>query len=71
MELLVVLALLVALGVLAHRYGYDSRERPRSREEELAAGGITWERQPVAPRPPAVELAAARRDRADELAEAA
>jgi hypothetical protein len=42
-EWIVILALVVALGVLAQRYGYDSRDRPRSAEERLAAAGVTWE----------------------------
>ena len=43
MEVIVILAVVVALGVLAQRYGYDSRDRPRSAEERLAAAGVTWE----------------------------
>ena len=39
---LVVIAVLVTLWVLASRYGYDSRDRPRSKEHELAASGFSW-----------------------------
>jgi hypothetical protein len=42
MEVLVVVALLCALAVLAARWGVDSRESLRSKEEELAALGLTW-----------------------------
>jgi hypothetical protein len=42
MELLLVLALLCALGLLAARWGVDSRESLRSKEEQLAALGLTW-----------------------------
>jgi hypothetical protein len=40
MDLIVILAALIALGVLAHRYGYDSRDRLPSAEERLAAAGF-------------------------------
>ncbi len=40
MELLVMLVALIALGLLAQRYGYDSRDRLRSAEERLAAAGF-------------------------------
>ena len=40
MELLVMFAALIALGLLAQRYGYDSRDRLRSAEERLAAAGF-------------------------------
>ena len=39
---LVVLAL-VALGMLSMRFGHDSRGGPRSKEEQLAAYGMSWE----------------------------
>ncbi len=42
MILIVLLALVVALGLLAHRYGYDSRDRLYSAEAEFAASGMTW-----------------------------
>jgi hypothetical protein len=42
MEAIILVALLVALGLLATRYGYDSRSRLRSHEEDLAALGYTW-----------------------------
>jgi hypothetical protein len=34
---------LIALGMLSIRFGYDSRSGPRSKEEELAAYGMSWE----------------------------
>ena len=34
--------ILLALWVLAARYGYDSRDGMRSKEEDLASYGITW-----------------------------
>ncbi len=40
MDVIVIPAALLALGVLAHRYGHDSRERPRSAEERRAAAGF-------------------------------
>ena len=46
MDVIVILAFLVILGVLANRYGHDSRERPRSPEERLAASGFAWEDRP-------------------------
>ena len=50
MDVLVLLVLLVALGLLANRYGADSRPRPRSHEEHLAALGHAWgELRPGAP----------------------
>lgn len=42
MELLVILAVLIAFDLLALRYGYDSRDRLRSDEEQQAAHGLTW-----------------------------
>jgi hypothetical protein len=39
---LLVIAALVALWVLASRYGYDSRDRPRSKEHEQALAGFRW-----------------------------
>lgn len=42
MEALIVLILVCALAVLATRYGFDSREAPRSKEHELAMLGLTW-----------------------------
>jgi hypothetical protein len=40
---IVVIAVIVALWVLAVRYGYDSREYPHSKEQQLAAYGVTWD----------------------------
>jgi len=42
MELLVFVAALVLLGGLALRFGHDSRRTVSSKEEELAALGMTW-----------------------------
>jgi hypothetical protein len=44
MEVLVVIFSLVGLVALAARFGYDSRETYRSKEEELAVWGMRWER---------------------------
>jgi hypothetical protein len=43
MELLIIIVALVLLGLLAARYGYDSRTRLRSGEEDAAARGMTWD----------------------------
>ena len=50
MELLVMVALMGGLVALAVRYGYDSRDTYRSKEEELALCGLRWERD-AQPRP--------------------
>jgi hypothetical protein len=42
MEALVPLALLCTLAILATRWGYDSRDSVRSKEQELASLGLTW-----------------------------
>lgn len=34
--------ILLALWALAARYGYDSRDGLRSKEQELASYGVTW-----------------------------
>jgi Tfp pilus assembly protein PilE len=53
MELLIVVAVLCLLGLLAMHYGCDSQYRLRSREEEAAALGLTWDaRDWRAPREP-------------------
>ena len=43
--MIVILAILglIVLGFLAIRYGYDSRDGIRSKEEQLAASGVTWD----------------------------
>jgi hypothetical protein len=43
MEFLVIVLGLCVLGLLAERYGYDSRGQLRSREEEAALVGMTWD----------------------------
>jgi hypothetical protein len=43
MELLIVVAALCLLGILANRYGHDSRRRLYSPEEQAAAAGMTWD----------------------------
>ena len=43
MEPLIALGLLCALAVLAARWGVDSRESLASKEEQLAALGVTWD----------------------------
>ena len=47
MELLVIVFALCVLGLLATRFGYDSRDGLRSREEEAAAAGMFWDARPV------------------------
>jgi len=42
MELLVTLIGFGALALLAPRFGYDSREKMQSNEEELACHGYRW-----------------------------
>jgi hypothetical protein len=43
MDLLILIVLGGALLVLSGRWGYDSRENIRSKEQELAAWGFRWE----------------------------
>ena len=57
MEPLAILAALTALGLLAQRYGHDSRERSRSPEERLAVAGFHSADRGVAPTALAAELA--------------
>ena len=47
MELLIAVGLLCALGLLAARWGVDSRELGYSKEQELARLGMTWRSQPL------------------------
>jgi len=42
MDALIIMALLCALGPLAMRFGYDSRDLLRSKEHELALSGVAW-----------------------------
>jgi predicted phage tail protein len=42
MELLIIVIALCLLGLLANRFGHDSRERLRSAEERLSAHGFSW-----------------------------
>ena len=42
MELLIVVIALCLLGLLANRYGHDSRDRFSSDEERLSAQGFAW-----------------------------
>jgi hypothetical protein len=51
MEALIVVVALVALAVAAECWGYDSRDGIRSKEQELATRGITWD--DLVPRSPA------------------
>jgi len=44
-----ILLSLVALGVLAVRFGHDSRDSMRSSEERFAMYGMAWGYQPAAP----------------------
>jgi len=43
-------ALLVLLGILALKFGYDSREVAQSKELELASLGVNWTEPIVAPK---------------------
>ena len=47
MDVLILLAALVLLGVLANRYGYDSRDRLRTDDEVRAAAGFRREPDPA------------------------
>ena len=40
--MLMIAAVLLVLWVLAIRYGYDSRDGICSKEQELAAYGVSW-----------------------------
>ena len=51
MEILIIVALFVALAVLAPRFGVDSRDRLPAREEDLAALGLAWDARPDGARP--------------------
>ena len=42
MEAIVAVAALVALGVLALRFGVDSRDGFRGKDQELASYGVSW-----------------------------
>ena len=42
MEALLIIGLLLALAILAARFGHDSREHIASQEELLAQRGLTW-----------------------------
>ena len=42
MEIVILVTVLIAVGVLASRYRQDSRERLASAEERLATAGFQW-----------------------------
>jgi hypothetical protein len=42
MEALLIVGLLLALAILAARFGHDSREHIASQEELLAQRGLAW-----------------------------
>ena len=44
MEVLVTIAALAAFAWLAARFGHDSRDGFRSKEQSLASYGVTWTR---------------------------
>ena len=46
MEVLLIVSSLVALALLAARFGYDSREQLPSLEESLAKQGFAWQGDP-------------------------
>lgn len=41
-EAIVVLSLLLALDLVAARWGRDSRAGPRTKEQDLAGYGVSW-----------------------------
>ena len=43
MDILIVFALVGTLLVVSSRWGYDSRDSIRSKEQDLAAWGFRWE----------------------------
>jgi hypothetical protein len=43
MEALLIIGLLIALAILAPRFGHDSREHSASAEEAFAHRGFAWE----------------------------
>ena len=43
MEALIVVVALISLGMLAMRFGADSRPSIQSEEHRLAAGGMVWD----------------------------
>jgi hypothetical protein len=47
MDLIVLVVGLCALGVLANRFGYDSRDVLGPKESELAARGYKWANPPT------------------------
>ena len=47
MELFVIVFALCLLGLLATRFGYDSRDVLRSREDEAATTGMIWDARPL------------------------
>lgn len=49
MELLLVIVISCALGPLALRFGQDSQDRLRSREESAAACGMAWDKSSTCP----------------------
>lgn len=51
MEALIPVVALVTLGLLAHRFGADSRPAIRSEEDRLAATGMIWESAAGTPTP--------------------
>jgi hypothetical protein len=42
-EAIAIVTCLVALGALALRFGHDSRDRMRGKEEQYASYGMTWD----------------------------
>jgi hypothetical protein len=42
MELIAILSLAVIVGVLSVRFGHDTRDELRSKEQLLASYGVTW-----------------------------
>jgi hypothetical protein len=62
--LIVVIGLVIAFLLAAALYGHDSRDVVRSKEHELAAGGVTWQDRLAEEQALADELAAALRNQA-------
>ena len=52
MELIVAVVILALLGILAQRFGYDSRDDMPSKEHDLSRIGVRWDAARERMRPP-------------------
>ena len=48
MAVIIIALIVLILLVLAPQYGYDSRESARSKEEEMASYGMSWDEDEIA-----------------------